>query len=145
MYYNTERSNLKPTYRNHSFCKCLKNLHFLLLNVGPKRLHWKALSSNKTCKQTNKIRDVLSRKLIKNPDNRLPDPADLVLSNQHGLEAAPNGASDRHDGAVGPLFPLLNGVCNGSDALKLSLPLQEVYTLIHGSVRCPWMETFPIA
>lgn len=49
---------------------------------------------------------------------RLSDPARLVVGNQDRLEAAQNGASDCHDNALGPLSPLLSGVCNGSDSLK---------------------------
>lgn len=72
-----------------------------------------------------------------------PDPADLILVNQHRLEDAQNGASDRHDSDVGHASPLLNGVCNGSDGLKLSLPLEDVYTLIHRALRYPCYGNHP--
>lgn len=123
MYCNGGPNMLRLTYRKHSFFKCPRNYYFLSF----KKLNWIPPSSKKLKEKNVKsiIKDANKESLI---NSLLTQPCWWWAGRTDSrlLMREPVSPQER----AFTLPALLNGVCNGSNAVKPCLPLVSVETVL---------------
>lgn len=117
VYYNGGQNMLRLTYRKHSFFKCPRNYYFLSF----KKLNWIPPSFKKTLKNVKSIIRDANKERLRKPLLTQPFWWWAGRTGSRLLTREPMNPQER----ACTLPSLLNGVCNGSNAVKPHLPLEN--------------------